>query len=110
MQFRPDVFVDVHSWHSSGDGFWGPDPAAESPAIAALKNAIARYFKIQHWDHEVMPFASAPTVAKRLNIAATLPEFALSFDSDGRLKTPDSMRRQGVAVLCGTYEYVRSLH
>src|SRR5262249_47636435 len=26
--FRPQVFLDVHSWHFAGDGYWGPDPAA----------------------------------------------------------------------------------
>jgi hypothetical protein len=53
--------------------------------------------------------ASAPTIAKTLNIAATLPEFALSFDSDGNLKTTASMRQQGVDVLRGTYEYLKTL-
>ena len=107
--FQPQVFVDVHSWHFAGDGFWGPDPAAKSTATDALKNSIAKYFKVQRWDHEVLPFTSAPTAIRNLNIAATLPEFALSFDSDNRLKEPDSMRRQGTEVLRGTYEYLRNL-
>jgi len=107
--FQPQVFLDVHSWHFAGDGFRGPDPAAKSAAADALKNSIAKYFKVQRWDHEVLPFTSAPTAIRNLNIAATLPEFALSFDSDNRLKEPDSMRRQGTEVLRGTYEYLRNL-
>lgn len=107
--FRPDVFLDVHSWHFAGDGYWGPDPAAQSAAIDTLKQSIADFFKIKHWNHEVYPYASAPTIARKLKIAATLPEFALSYDSDGQMKTPDSMRKQGVAVLRGTYAYLKSL-
>jgi hypothetical protein len=109
MDFRPNVFLDVHSWHFKGDGFWGPDPAFTSNEIKDLKSSIARYYKAKQWDHEGLLIASAPTIAKTLNIAATLPEFALSFDSDGNLKTTDSMRQQGVDVLRGTYEYLKTL-
>jgi hypothetical protein len=109
QEFGPDVFLDVHSWHFAGDGYWGPDPAAKGPAIDALKNSIAKHFKIQHWNHEQYPYASAPTVARKLGIAATLPEFALSFDSDKQQKSPESMRQQGVLILKGTYEYLLGL-
>jgi hypothetical protein len=54
--------------------------------------------------------ASAASVAKDLGIAATLTEFALCFDSEKRLKTPDSMRAQGVQILRGTFEYLKKLH
>jgi hypothetical protein len=107
--FRPQVFLDVHSWHFAGDGYWGPEPAAESRPITDLKNEIAKYFKIQHWNHDQFPMASAATVAKELGIAATLTEFAQSFDSEKRLKTPDSMRAQGVQILRGTFEYLRQM-
>jgi hypothetical protein len=109
MAFSPHVFLDVHSWHFKGDGFWGPDPAFTSGKIKELKNSIAKYYKVKQWDHEGLLIASAPTVARTLNIAATLPEFALSFDSDGNLKTPDSMRKQGVDVLQGSYEYLKGI-
>jgi Zinc carboxypeptidase len=109
IDFRPDVFLDVHSWHFQGDGFWGPDPAFNSNQIKDLKNDIAKYYKVARWDHEALLIASAPTIARTLNIAATLPEFALSFDSDGNLKNPDSMRQQGVDVLRGTFEYLKGL-
>ena len=109
IKFKPNVFLDVHSWHFSGDGFWGPDPAASSVAIDALKKSIAKYFKIQRWDHEAYRVASAPTIATKLGIAATLPEFALSFDSDKTQKTTASLRRQGVEVLRGTFEYLEGL-
>ncbi len=107
--FRPDVFLDVHSWHFAGDGFWGPDPAATNEATNALKQDIAHYFKVAHWDHEALPFTSAPTVIRRMNVAAALPEFALSFDSDNQLRSPESLRRQGVSVLHGAYDYLRGL-
>jgi len=109
VDFRPNVFLDVHSWHFKGDGFWGPDPAFTSNEIKDLKNGIAKYYKVARWDHEGLLVASAPTIAKTLNIATTLPEFALSFDSDGNLKTPDFMRQQGVDVLRGTFDYLKSL-
>lgn len=109
IKFKPQVFLDVHSWHFSGDGFWGPDPAASSVPIDALKKSIAKYFKIQRWDHEAYRVASAPTIATKLGIAATLPEFALSFDSDKTQKTTASLRRQGVEVLRGTFEYLEGL-
>jgi hypothetical protein len=109
IAFRPQVFLDVHSWHFKGDGFWGPEPASSSPAVTALENDIAKYFKIAHWDKEASKYASAPSVIDQLNIAATLPEFALSFDSDNHQKTPDSMRQQGVGILRGTYEYLNGL-
>jgi hypothetical protein len=107
--FQPHVFLDVHSWHFAGDGYWGPDPAARSDAIDTLKKNIANFFKIKHWNHETYPYASAPTIARKFNIAATLPEFALSYDSDGQMKTPDSMRKQVVAILRGSYNYLKSL-
>jgi hypothetical protein len=107
LAFRPQVFLDVHSWHFAGDGFWGPDPVTTNSSTEALKQSIARYFKIAHWDHEVLPFTSAPTLVRKLGIAATLPEFALSFDSDNQAKTPESMRRQGQEILRGTYEYLK---
>lgn len=106
--FRPHVFLDVHSWHFAGDGYWGPDPAAQSTEIDSLKQSIAKFFRIKHWNHESYPYASAPTIARKFRIAATLPEFALSYDSEGQLKTPDSMRKQGVAILRGIYEYLKS--
>jgi hypothetical protein len=109
IDFRPNVFLDVHSWHFKGDGFWGPDPAFTSNEIKDLKNNIAKYYKVARWDHEGLLVASAPTIARTLNIATTLPEFALSFDSDGNLKNPDSMRQQGVDVLRGTFECLKSL-
>ena len=109
MEFQPQVFLDVHSWHFAGDGYWGPDPAITSPMIVALKQSIAKHFKIQRWDKEGMIVASAPTIARKLNIAATLPELALSFDSDNQLKTPDSMRRQGAQILRGIQEYLQTL-
>jgi Zinc carboxypeptidase len=109
MAFNPHVFLDVHSWHFKGDGFWGPDPAFTSGKIKELKSSIAKYYDVKRWDHEGLLIASAPTVAKTLNIAATLPEFALSFDWEGNLKTPESMRKQGVDVLKGSYEYLKSL-
>jgi hypothetical protein len=109
MEFGPQVFLDVHSWHFAGDGYWGPDPAITSPKIVALKQSIAKHFKIQRWDKEGMIVASAPTIARKLNIAATLPELALSFDSDNQLKTPDSMRRQGAQILRGVQEYLQTL-
>jgi hypothetical protein len=108
--FGPQVFLDVHSWHFAGDGYWGPDPAAKTAPITDLKNSIAKYFKIQHWNHEQYPMASAASVAKDLGIGATLTEFALCFDSEKRLKTPDSMRAQGVQILRGTFEYLKGLH
>jgi hypothetical protein len=40
--FRPQVFLDVHSWHFAGDGYWGPEPAAESGPITELKTGIAK--------------------------------------------------------------------
>lgn len=107
--FRPQVFLDVHSWHFGGDGYWGPDPAAESAPITDLKNTIAKYFKIQHWNHEQYPMASAATIAREWHIAATLAEFALCFDSEKRLKTPESMRAQGVQILRGAYEYLKEM-
>jgi hypothetical protein len=109
VDFRPNVFLDVHSWHFKGDGFWGPDPAFTSNEIKELKNDIAKYYKVARWDREGLMVASAPTIAKTLNIATTLPEFALSFDADGNLKTPDFMRQQGVDVLRGTFDYLKSL-
>ena len=108
VSFRPHVFLDVHSWHFSGDGYWGPDPAETSIAIDKLKQSIANFFRIRHWNHEIYPYASAPTIARKLKIAATLPEFALSYDNDGQMKTPASMRKQGVAILEGTYQYLKS--
>jgi zinc carboxypeptidase len=109
MEFEPQVFLDVHSWHFAGDGYWGPDPAVKSQKADALKQSIAKYFKIKQWDHEAWEIASAPTIIRKLDIAATLPEFALCFDSDDRPKTPDSMRRQGTQILRGVYEYLNSL-
>ena len=109
VDFRPNVFLDVHSWHFKGDGFWGPDPAFTSNEIKDLKNDIAKYYKVARWDHEGLLVASAPTIARTLNIATTLPEFALSFDRDGNLKNPDFMRQQGVDVLRGTFDYLKSL-
>jgi Zinc carboxypeptidase len=109
MAFQPQAFLDVHSWHFAGDGYWGPDPATTSPEIEALKQSIAKYFKIKQWDKEGWTIASAPTIARQLKIATTLPEFALCFDSDNNPKTPDSMRIQGTQILRGTYEYLKSL-
>jgi len=109
LAFQPQVFLDVHSWHFAGDGYWGPDPATTSPEIEALKQSIAKYFKIKQWDKEGWIIASAPTIARQLKIATTLPEFALSFDAENKLKTPDSMRLQGTQILRGTYEYLKSL-
>jgi len=109
MAFRPNVFLDVHSWHFAGDGFWGPGPAVLDARSDDLKQHIAQHCKIEHWDHEDLVFTSAPTVIRRLKIAATLPEFALSYDSENRQKTPDSMRCQGIEILRGTFEYLKSI-
>ena len=84
------------------------DPATTGPEIEALKQSIAKYFKIKQWDKEGWIIASAPTIARQLKMT-TLPEFALSFEAENKLKTPDSMRTQGTQILRGTYEYLKSV-
>ncbi|MBU7004968.1 MAG: hypothetical protein HXS50_05335, partial [Theionarchaea archaeon] len=45
-------------------------------------------------------------IAVELSIPTATPELALAFDSDGRPKTPDRMREQGVQVLRGICDFV----
>jgi hypothetical protein len=90
-----------------GRNYFSLEP--QSSKIKELKNSIAKYYDVKRWDHEGLLIASRPTIAKLLDIATTLPEFALSFDSAGNLKNPVSMRQQGVDVLQGTFECLKSL-
>jgi len=108
LEWEPDVFIDLHSWHFAGDGFWGPDPVPSSPEVTRLRDSTSSHLHAQHFFERGAISNPASYIAVELSIPTSTTELALGFDSRGRPKTPGMMREQGVQVLRGVCDYLNS--